>query len=61
VEAIKKQMALYWARTINAFNMLMIESSVSRHPEWEAYKARTGMLLPWRFCVSKPTEQPQVA
>jgi protein-S-isoprenylcysteine O-methyltransferase Ste14 len=28
-------------------NMLMKEYSLSRHPQWAAYKARTGMLLPW--------------
>ena len=27
-------------------NMLMKEASMSRYPEWDAYKARTGMLLP---------------
>lgn len=27
-------------------NMLMKEASMSRHPGWAAYKARTGMLLP---------------
>jgi protein-S-isoprenylcysteine O-methyltransferase Ste14 len=32
-------------------NMLMKEASLSRYPEWVAYKARTGMLLPkiYRF------------
>ncbi len=27
-------------------NMLMKEQSMSRYPQWNAYKARTGMLLP---------------
>lgn len=27
-------------------NMLHKEASMSRHPEWESYRARTGMLLP---------------
>jgi protein-S-isoprenylcysteine O-methyltransferase Ste14 len=27
-------------------NMLMKEASMSRYPEWQAYKRRTGMLLP---------------
>ena len=27
-------------------NMLGKEASMSRYPEWAAYKARTGMLLP---------------
>lgn len=30
-------------------NMLMKEASMSRYPGWAAYKARTGMLLPWPF------------
>ena len=31
-------------------NILLIEASLSRHPGWAAYKARTGFLLPrlWR-------------
>jgi protein-S-isoprenylcysteine O-methyltransferase Ste14 len=40
---------VYWWSTIFLVNMLMIESSLSRYPEWESYKARTGRLLPWRF------------
>jgi len=28
-------------------NMLRKEASMSRYPEWPAYKARTGFLLPW--------------
>ena len=28
-------------------NMLRKEVSMSRYPEWQAYKARSGMLLPW--------------
>lgn len=39
----------YWWTTVFFVNMLIIESSLSRYPEWEAYKARTGRLLPWRF------------
>jgi protein-S-isoprenylcysteine O-methyltransferase Ste14 len=27
-------------------NMLLAEASLSRYPEWEAYRARTGFLLP---------------
>ena len=38
----------YWWVTIFLVNMLIIESSLSRYAEWEAYKARTGMFLPWR-------------
>lgn len=30
-------------------NMLMKEQSLSRYPGWAAYRARTGMLLPWRL------------
>jgi protein-S-isoprenylcysteine O-methyltransferase Ste14 len=28
-------------------NMLRKEASMSRYPEWQAYKARSGFLLPW--------------
>ncbi len=48
-------LAYFWT-TLFLVNMLMIESSISRYPEWEEYKARTGMLLPWRFFVGKPSE-----
>jgi protein-S-isoprenylcysteine O-methyltransferase Ste14 len=30
-------------------NILAKEISMSRSPEWAAYRRRTGMLLPWRF------------
>ena len=50
----------YWWSCIFYVNMVMIESSIARYPEWEAYKARTGMLLPWGFFASKPTQQPQL-
>jgi protein-S-isoprenylcysteine O-methyltransferase Ste14 len=38
-------------------NMVMKEASLSRHPGWEAYRARTGMLLPkpWAW-GRRPTE-----
>jgi protein-S-isoprenylcysteine O-methyltransferase Ste14 len=49
----------YWWTMGFLVNMLMIEESISRYPDWEAYKARTGMLLPWRFFMGKPTEAPQ--
>jgi protein-S-isoprenylcysteine O-methyltransferase Ste14 len=39
----------YWWTAGFFVSMLLIESSLSRFPEWEAYKARTGRLLPWRF------------
>jgi len=32
-------------------NMVMKEASMSRYPEWESYKARTGMLLPWKLLI----------
>lgn len=32
-------------------NMLMIEASLARYPEWPAYKARTGLLWPRLFAV----------
>lgn len=51
-------LAYFWT-TLFLVNMLMIEWSISRYPEWEDYKARTGMLLPWRILVSRPAEQPR--
>lgn len=30
-------------------NMLKAEASISRYPEWKAYKARTGMVIPKLF------------
>jgi protein-S-isoprenylcysteine O-methyltransferase Ste14 len=32
-----------------AVNMIMKEASMSRYPEWQAYRARTGWLLPKLF------------
>jgi protein-S-isoprenylcysteine O-methyltransferase Ste14 len=52
-------LAYFWT-TLFLVNMLMIEASISRYPEWEAYKAGTGMLFPWRFFMGKPTKQHQV-
>lgn len=38
---------LVWVWTsVFAVNMLHKEASMSRHPEWSAYRARTGWLLP---------------
>ena len=51
-------LAYFWT-TLFLVNMLVIEASISRYPEWAEYKARTGMLLPWKILVSKPTGQPQ--
>lgn len=42
-------LGLFWT------NMVMKEASMSRYPEWAAYKARTGMLLP-RFMPAKRGE-----
>ena len=36
----------YWWSLIFYVNILKAESSLSRYPEWEAYKAGSGMLLP---------------
>lgn len=35
-------------------NMLMKDASMSRYPEWAAYKARTGLLLPRLFPHPEP-------
>jgi len=32
-------------------NMLTKEASLSRYPAWAAYRARTGMLLPWKLLL----------
>jgi hypothetical protein len=32
--------------------MIMKEASMSRYPEWQAYRARTGWLLP-KFVLTK--------
>ncbi len=34
-------------------NIVMKEASMSRYPGWEAYKTRTGMLLPWKLLKSE--------
>lgn len=36
-------------------NMLRKEASMARYPEWEAYRARTGFLVPWPFGPSYPS------
>lgn len=36
----------YWWIGVFLVNMLMIESSLARYPEWPAYKLHTGILLP---------------
>lgn len=40
---------LWWWFGKFLVNMLKAESSISRYPEWEAYKARTGMVIPKLF------------
>jgi protein-S-isoprenylcysteine O-methyltransferase Ste14 len=40
-------------------NMLGKEASMSRYPEWAAYKARTGMLLPRFRRPQAPAPQDQ--
>jgi protein-S-isoprenylcysteine O-methyltransferase Ste14 len=44
----------YWWSMIFFMNMLKIEASLSRYPEWKVYKARSGMLLP-RLFIGKST------
>ena len=39
----------YWWIFVFLLNMLKIEASLSRYPEWKAYKTRSGMLLPKLF------------
>ena len=39
----------YWWIFVFLVNMLKIEASLSRYPEWKAYKTRSGMLLPKLF------------
>jgi protein-S-isoprenylcysteine O-methyltransferase Ste14 len=39
----------YWWGSIFFVNMYMIEASLSRYPEWPAYKERTGMIIPKIF------------
>lgn len=41
-------LAVVWSQVFLT-NMLMKEASMSRYPEWAAYKARTGMVLPRLF------------
>lgn len=41
-------LAFVWG-DLSLVNMLMKEASMSRYPDWAAYKSRTGMLLPKLF------------
>ncbi len=36
----------YWWTMVFLVNMLTIESSLSRYPQWKEYKSRTAMLIP---------------
>ncbi len=42
-------------------NMLMVEASLSRYPEWNAYRARTGMLLPRLLPPAREMSEPAPA
>ena len=37
---------MYWWTMVFLVNMLKIESSLSRYPEWHDYRAKTSMLIP---------------
>ncbi|MEN8153893.1 MAG: DUF1295 domain-containing protein [Acidobacteriota bacterium] len=39
----------WWWTMVFLVNMLTIEASLSRFPEWKEYKTVTGMILPWKF------------
>jgi protein-S-isoprenylcysteine O-methyltransferase Ste14 len=43
----------YWWIWVFLTNMLTIEASLSRYPQWEAYRSRTGMILPWKVVFPK--------
>jgi hypothetical protein len=32
---------------------LMTDTSISRYPEWEEYKAKSGLLLPWKCFAAR--------
>jgi protein-S-isoprenylcysteine O-methyltransferase Ste14 len=49
-------LAFWWLEGF-LVNMLLIEESLSRYPEWDAYRSRTGMLLPWRLLWPKRNVQ----
>jgi protein-S-isoprenylcysteine O-methyltransferase Ste14 len=42
-------------------NMMMVEASLARYPEWNAYRARTGMLLPRLLPKVGTTSEPAPA
>lgn len=37
----------YWWLFVFLVNMLVMEGSISRYPEWESYKKKTHILVPW--------------
>lgn len=41
-------LAVWWIMVFFV-NMMMIESSIARFPDWEEYKGRTGMIIPWKI------------
>ena len=46
----------YWWGSIFFVNMLNAETSLSRYPEWEAYKARSGMVFPKLRGINSPQQ-----
>jgi protein-S-isoprenylcysteine O-methyltransferase Ste14 len=42
-------------------NILRKEASMSRYPEWSAYAARTGLLLPWRLFTGRRAQDSEPA
>ena len=48
-------LAYYWI-CLFYVNMRMAEVSLSRYPEWKAYKGRTGLLLPLRIFAKSHEE-----
>ena len=51
-------LALIWT-VLFLVNMLVKEASLSRYPQWAAYYARTGMLLPRLFARRRANERPR--
>lgn len=43
----------FWWICIFWVNMVQIEKSLSRYPEWRMYHQRTNMLLPWKLFFSQ--------
>jgi protein-S-isoprenylcysteine O-methyltransferase Ste14 len=53
-------LAWIWTQIFGT-NMLMVEASLSRYPEWDAYRASTGMLLPRLLPPARNTSAPAAA